>query len=137
MRHDIAGDPMGGPKWTRRTTAKIAVELSALGIEVSDRTVAKLLRKMGYSLRVNHKKLSGHSPDTRDAQFARIAELRESFATQALPIISIDTKKRELVGRFKNGGSIWSRTPVLVNDHDFRSDAVGSGPGPKIFPTRR
>ena len=80
---------------------------------------------MGYSLRVNHKKLSGHSPDTRDAQFARIAELRESFATQALPIISIDTKKRELVGRFKNGGSTWNRTPVLVNDHDFRSDAVG------------
>jgi len=78
-----------------------------------------------YSLRVNHKKLSGRSPDERDAQFARIAELRESFAAQGLPIISIDTKKKELVGRFKNGGAAWNRTPVIVNDHDFRSDADG------------
>ena len=125
MRHDTAGDPMTGLKWTRRTTAKIAVELGALGIAVSDRTVAKILRQMGYSLRVNHKKLSGRSPDERDAQFARIAELRESFAAQGLPIISIDTKKKELVGRFKNGGAAWNRTPVIVNDHDFRSDADG------------
>jgi len=125
MRHDTAGDPMTGLKWTRRTTPKIAAALKAMGMEVSDRTVAKLLKKMGFSLRVNHKKLSGVSPKERDAQFTCIAELRESFASQGLPIISIDSKKRELVGRFKNHGKSWERQPVLVNDHDFPSDASG------------
>ena len=61
MKHDTAGDPMSGLKWTRRTTTKIAAELHELGIEVSDRTVAALLKKMGFSLRVNHKKLAGTS----------------------------------------------------------------------------
>ena len=125
MKHDTAGDPITGLKWTCRTTAKIAAELSSLGITVSDRTVAKLLRKMRFSLRVNHKKLSGACPEERDAQFAHIAELRESFAAQGLPVISVDTKKRELVGRFKNPGVAWDRQPILVNDHDFRSDATG------------
>lgn len=125
MQHDTAGDPMTGLKWTRRTTAKVAAELKSLGIVVSDRTVAKLLKKMDFSLRVNSKKLSCSSSEERDAQFTRIAELRERFATQGLPLISIDTKKKELVGRFKNPGSTWERDPVLVNDHDFRSDADG------------
>jgi hypothetical protein len=125
MQHDTAGDPMTGLKWTRRTTAKIAVELSSVGIEISDRTVAKLLKKMHFSLRVNQKNLSGASPDERDSQFANIAGLRESFAAEGLPVISVDTKKRELVGRFKNGGAAWGREPVPVNDHDFRSDASG------------
>jgi hypothetical protein len=125
MQHDTAGDPMTGLKWTRRTTAKIAVELSSVGIEISDRTVAKLLKKMHFSLRVNQKKLSSVAPDERDSQFAHIADLRESFAAEGLPVISVDTKKRELVGRFKNGGVTWGREPVPVNDHDFRSDAIG------------
>ena len=125
MQDDTAGDPMTGLKWTRRTTAKIAAELASAGIEVSDRTVAKLLKRMRFSLRVNHKKLSGASPKERDAQFAHIAELRESFAAQGLPVISVDSKKRELVGPFKNGGAAWRRQPTLVKDHDFRSDADG------------
>jgi hypothetical protein len=125
MRHDTAGDPMSGLKWTHRTTAKIAAELRSLGIEICDRTVARLLREMGYSLRVNHKKLARGSPEERDAQFARIAELRESFLTEELPLISVDTKKKELVGCFKNNGRAWAREAVLVNDHDFRSDALG------------
>ena len=125
MQHDTAGDAMTGLKWTRRTTAKIAVELSCVGIEISDRTVARLLKKMRFSLRVNKKKLSGASLDERDSQFAHIAELRESFAAEGLPVISVDTKKRELVGPFKNGGVAWGRQPVPVNDHDFRSDAIG------------
>jgi len=128
MKHETAGDPMTGLRWTRRTTAKIAAELHCLGIEVSDRTVAKLLKQMDFSLRVNHKKLSnvsGVSPEERDAQFVRIAEIREHFAAKGLPIISVDTKKKELVGRFKNAGAAWNRKPVLVNDHDFRSEAEG------------
>jgi hypothetical protein len=125
MKHETAGDPMSGLKWTRRTTAKIAAELHAFGIQVSDRTVAGLLKKMGFSLRVNHKKLSGSSHPDRDAQFSRIAELREHCATEHLPVISVDTKKKELIGTFRNQGTKWDREPVLVNDHDFRSNADG------------
>ena len=125
MANDTAGDPMTGLKWTHRTTAKIAAALESLGIRISDRTVAKLLKKMGFSLRVNHKKLSGASPEDRDAQFTCITELRERCAAQSLPIISIDSKKRELVGCFKNQGKSWEREPVFVNDHDFPSDANG------------
>jgi hypothetical protein len=78
-----------------------------------------------FRLRVNHKKLSRHSPPDRDAQFAHIAAQRETFARKGLPIVSIDSKKRELVGNFKNAGATWSQQPTLVNDHDFRSDAEG------------
>ena len=125
MKHETAGDPMSGLKWTRRTTAKIAAKLQSLRIKVSARTVAGLLEKMGFSLRVNHKKLSGSSHPDRGAQFARIAELRECCANEQLPVISVDTKKKELIGVFKNAGAKWDRVPVLVNDHDFRSDADG------------
>jgi Rhodopirellula transposase DDE domain len=125
MQYETAGDPMTGLKWTRRTTAKIARELQLLGIVVSDRTVAKLLKQMDYSLRVNHKKLSNGSSEQRDAQFARIASLREQCAAEGLPLISVDTKKKELVGQFKNPGAAWRDQPVQVNDHDFRSQAEG------------
>ncbi len=116
---------MTGLKWSRRTTIKVAGELQSLGIEVCARTVAKLLKKMGFSLRVNHKKVSSTRDKQRDAQFSEIADLRERFAAQGLPLISVDTKKRELIGCFKNAGTSWEAEPVLVNDHDFRSDAIG------------
>lgn len=125
MTHEVAGDPCTGLKWTRRTTQKIARELRAVGLEVSARTVARLLKKLRFSLRVNRKMIGrGSSPD-RDEQFTYIARLRTRFAAQHLPIVSIDSKKKEMVGNFKNGGTAWNRTAVLVNDHDFRSDAKG------------
>ena len=83
---------------------------------------------MGFSLRVNHKKLSRVckiSPQDRDAQFEQISELRGDFAARNLPVLSVDTKKKELIGRFKNPGTAWSREPVDVKDHDFPSEAVG------------
>jgi hypothetical protein len=125
MEHDTAGDPMTDIKWTRRTTEKIADELRACGIEVCANTVGRLLKDLKYRLRVNHKKLTRGSPPDRDAQFRYIAAQRETFGRQGLPVISIDSKKRELVGNFKNHGATWSRTPTLVNDHDFPSDAKG------------
>lgn len=125
MRNDTAGDPITGLRWTRKTTENIASELRTLGIMVSARTVAKLLGQMGYSLRVNHKKHSSTAHPQRDAQFARIAQLRQHFAAEASPIISVDTKKKELVGPFKNSGVAWNREPEVVNDHDFRSYAEG------------
>ena len=125
MKHEVAGDPCTGLKWTRRTTHKIARELRAVGIEVSARTVARLLKKLRFSLRINRKMIGrGSSPD-RDEQFTYIARLRTRFAERHLPIVSIDSKKKEMVGNFKNGGTAWHRTAVLVNDHDFRSDAKG------------
>jgi len=125
MKHDSAGDPMGGLRWTHRTTEKISQELRSLKIEVSPRTVSRLLRQMGFSLRVNHKKICRVTPAERDAQFSLIAGLREQRAAQGSPVISVDTKKKEKVGNFKNAGAAWSREPIPVNDHDFPSDAIG------------
>ena len=125
MTHETAGDPVSGLKWTRRTTAKLADELRGLGIHVCPQTVARLLKAMGYSLRVNHKKLAGASNPNRDQQFQHITALRERCAADNNPLISVDTKKKELVGTFRNPGAKWDPSPEVVNDHDFRSDADG------------
>ncbi len=125
MEYDTAGDPISGVKWSRRTIAKLAAELKAAGIDVSPNSVAKLLKLLDFRLRVNHKKLSSGSGTERDQQFGYIAERRQHFAQDGLPVISVDTKKRELVGAFKNPGTAWRRQAVLVNDHDFRSLAHG------------
>ena len=125
MTHETAGDPVSGLKWTRRTTAKIAAELGAFGIDVCARTVARLLKAVGFSLRVNHKKLAGTSHPNRDDQFQRITALRERCTAESTPVISVDTKKKELVGAFKNAGAKWDRAPELVKDHDFPSEAEG------------
>jgi hypothetical protein len=99
--------------------------LGDFGVSVSPNTVARLLHQMGYSLRVNHKKLStDFSPDRHD-QFLYLSDLRQRFQRRGLPIISVDSKKRELIGNFKNPGSRWDLSPRLVNDHDFRSDSTG------------
>lgn len=136
MAHETAGDPRSGLKWTRRTTAKLADRLRALDIDVCPRTVARLLKAMGYSLRVNHKKRAGAAHPNRNAQFEHITELRERCAADNVPVISIDTKKKELVGVFCNPGAKWDRRPELVNDHDFRSDAEGLAIPYGIYDTR-
>lgn len=125
MKHETAGDPITGLKWTKRTTGKIADALRALEISISPNTVARLLKDLGYSLRVNHKNLSRTSDPNRDQQFCYIAELRERFSRGDAPIISVDTKKKEKVGNFKNDGVAWNKQSVQVNDHDFLSDAIG------------
>src|SRR5438046_10657298 len=99
--------------------------LGDFGISVSANTVARLLDHMGYSLRVNRKQLATDASPDRNEQFLYIRDLRDRFQRQGWPIISVDTKKRELVGAFKNPGARWDRSPRLVNDHDFRSDAIG------------
>jgi arginine repressor len=107
MKHDTAGDPMTGLKWTRRTSEKIAQELARAGICVSASTVRRLLKKMGFSLRVNHKKLAGKSSPGRDQQFRYIERMRNKFTRKKWPLLSIDTKKKEMVGNFKNNGATW------------------------------
>jgi hypothetical protein len=125
MKHDVAGDPMTGTKWTRRTTRKIAKELRSVGIRVGPNTVARILKDLDYSLRVNHKRVSHGSGPDRNEQFEYISEQQTSFAGRDLPIVSVDTKKKEMVGNFKNPGDAWKREPELVKDHDFRSEAKG------------
>lgn len=80
---------------------------------------------MGYSLRVNHKQISTDSSPDRNLQFEYLAELRGRFQRRHLPIISVDTKKRELVGNFRNPGRRWECSPRRVFDHDFRTDSIG------------
>jgi transposase len=123
MRHDTAGDPITGVKWSRRTTRKIAAELTALGIAVSKNTVGRLLKEMDFKLRVNRKQIASSKNPERNQQFRYIGDQRERFANQGLPIISVDAKKKEQVGNFKNAGAKWDRETVLVKDHDFRSEA--------------
>ena len=91
----------------------------------------RLLDAQGYRLHANTKQLesSAAHPD-RDRQFAYITEQRQAFSAAGLPQISVDTKKKELIGPFKNAGRVWSQEPEAVNVHDFRPDALGSGPWP-------
>ncbi len=116
---------MTGLKWSRRTTERIANELGSIGIQVSSSTVCRVLKTMGFSLRSNRKSISDATSPERNEQFEYIAHLRESYVQEGHPIISVDTKKKELVGLFKNPGSTWERQPIPVNDHDFRSQAEG------------
>ena len=130
LKHDTAGDPMKGLKWTRRTTRKIARELRRVQIRISANTVRRLLKDMGFSLRVNHKRLESGNKNpvprrVRNQQFLYIGRKREEFSCQGKPVISVDAKKKELVGKFKNPGVSWQQEPHIVNDHDFRSDAEG------------
>jgi hypothetical protein len=99
--------------------------LTNLGITVSPNTVARLLHDIGYSLRVNQKQISTSRSPQRNLQFEYLAELRHRFQRRHLPIISVDTKKRELVGNFKNPGQRWELAPRHVYDHDFRTDSSG------------
>lgn len=116
---------MTGLRWCRRTTVTIAAELAALGMVVSPNTVARLLHQMGYSLRVNDKQIPTNSSRDRNRQFEYLAELRARFQRRHMPIVSVDTKKRELVGNFKNPGRRWERESRRVYDHDFRTDSIG------------
>jgi len=125
MKLDTAGDPITGLKWTHKTTEKIAKELQRNGIHVGKSIVARLLKELKFSLRVNHKKRANGSAATRDSQFRYIRSMRTRFAKRGDPIISIDAKKREMVGNFKNDGKAWSQEPEYTNDHDFRSLAEG------------
>lgn len=142
MKYDTAGDPISGLKWTRKTTGKIAAELRSVHIDVSERTVARLLKQMGYSLRVNQKSIESGGktsidPQDRDQQFEYIEKQRQRYAQAGDPTISIDTKKKELIGNFKNMGRSWENKPISVNDHDFPSDALGKAIPYGIYDTQK
>lgn len=123
---ETAGEPMSGQKWVRSSLRTLSARLQEVGHPVSPPTVARLLENLGYALHVNAKKIeaSAAHPD-RAAQFAYIAQQRAAFTAAGRPIISVDTKKKELIGNFKNAGRAWSREAEAVNVHDFLQQGVG------------
>lgn len=128
MDETTAGDPMSLLTWTCRSTASIARELTKRGHAVSDETIRRRLRAMDYSLQGNKKNLEGQSSAERDAQFRYINQQVKSHLRRGEPVLSIDTKKKERVGNFKNSGKTWcpkgQPKEVLVYDYPH----LGKGP---------
>jgi hypothetical protein len=121
------GDPMGPLRWTCKSAARLAMELQTQGHAVSERSINRLLHALGYSLQSNRKTLEGsHHPD-RDAQFQHINQRVKVFQRQRQPVVSVDTKKKELIGQFRNGGREWAPKgrPELVEVHDFPDKELG------------
>jgi hypothetical protein len=115
------GDPESPLRWTCKSTRLLTEELNASGFTVSHVLVADLLHELGYSLQANRKSIEGTNHPDRDAQFRYIQNIVQQRRTDGQPVISVDTKKKELVGRYKNSGRQWRRqgAPELVNVHDF------------------
>jgi transposase len=127
VAEDCRGDPMQVLLWTSKSVRNLAVELRELGYDVHFTTVAHVLRSLGYSLQANRKTLEGSQHPDRDLQFRLINERVAGQIAAGEPAISIDTKKKELVGEFKNAGREWrpGGDPVKVSTHDFPSQALG------------
>jgi transposase len=125
------GDPRSPLRWTCKSTRHLSQELGRKGYSISNVTVADLLHRLDYSLQTNAKTLEGASHPDRDAQFQYINSRVKGFLRRHQPVISVDTKKKELVGNFKNGGKEWQpkREPEKVEIHDFASPEF-----PKVIP---
>ena len=121
------GDPESALRWTCKSTTLLADELTRKRHPVSPRTVGRLLNELGYSLQSNRKTLEGASHPDRNAQFEFIKASVERFQQRGQPVISVDTKKKELVGQFKNGGREWQPKgePEEVKVHDFLDPGLG------------
>ena len=114
-------------RWTCKSAAKLAAELEAQGHHVSERSVNRLLHGQDYSLQSNRKTIEGSDDPDRDAQFRSINRRVKAFQKQGQPVVSVDTKKKELVGRFRNGGREWQPEgePEPVKVHDFADKKLG------------
>ncbi len=115
---------MSEKKWGRRSLRKLSQALQDSDFAASAMTVRRLLREAGYSLKVNRKENTPTHPE-RDRQFRYIAQVKRLFLEAGHPVISLDMKKKELIGDFKNPGQTWCQEAERVNVHDFRSEAVG------------
>ncbi len=121
------GDPTSPLRWTCKSRAKLAAALTQQGWRVSSTTVGRMLHQLGYRLKSPRKRQEGASHPDRNAQFEHINATADAFLAEGRPVISVDTKKKELVGNFKNGGREWQPkgTPPAVLVHDFPTDAEG------------
>ncbi len=121
------GDPESSLRWTTKSTSHLAQELTRAGHLVTARTVARLLKKAGYSLQGNAKTVEGKQHPDRDAQFGYLNTEVAAFGAVGDPVISVDTKKKELVGNYANGGAEWEPAGQRhrVNVHDFPDQELG------------
>ena len=121
------GDPMSPLRWTCKSTTQLASELTNQGHPVCARTVGRLLKASGYSLQGNRKTKEGADHPDRNAQFEHINAAVRRFQRRGQPVISVDTKKKELVGEFRNGGREWQPKgePIEVRVHDFMDKELG------------
>ncbi|MFL7793372.1 MAG: ISAzo13 family transposase [Anaerolineae bacterium] len=122
---ETAGDPITGRKWVRRSLRQLSKALRKQGYSIGRMTVGRLLRGLDYSLKSNRKEDSGPPHPDRNRQFRYIERVKKLFMAAGHPVISVDTKKKELIGNFKNPGQAWCRQAEIVNVHDFRQDAKG------------
>jgi transposase len=128
---ETKGNPESSLRWTSKSVTKLADELNKKGFEISYRTVARLLKEMGYTLQANRKKYEGKKPsytrEDRNTQFEYINQKIASFTKRECPTISVDTKKKELIGNFKNNGKEWKENgkPTNVQTYDFSSLSKG------------
>lgn len=124
MEGETGGDPMSAHKWVRSSLRHLSDQL-APAHSISHTTVGRLLEQLDYSLKVNVKRLSGAAHPDRDQQFEYLQSQVETFRQAGWPIVSVDTKKKELIGDFKNAGRRWCQAADAVNEHDFEHDALG------------
>ena len=116
---------MSDRKWLNCRLVDIQERLDEQGHGVSQPVISRLLKKHKYRLRPNVKEQTSKQHPDRDRQFEYILEQRAKYQAVGHPTLSVDTKKKELVGNFKNRGQIWRQTPEIVDAHDFRSDREG------------
>ena len=123
------GDPQSPLRWTCKSLRHLAGALREQGFQISHQTVADLLHGADYSLQANRKTLEGNNHPDRDAQFNYINQKVKAFQRRDQPVISIDTKKKELIGNFRNGGREWrpQGKPIPVKVHDFKDQELGKG----------
>jgi Rhodopirellula transposase DDE domain len=128
LDENTAGDPMSLLRWTNKSTARIAEELTRQGHSASDETVRRRLRALGYSLQANVKNLEEGSGAGRDEQFRYLNRQVKQYLVRGEPVLSVDTKKKERVGNFKNSGQTWrpQGQPLEVNTYDYPH--LGEGP---------
>jgi hypothetical protein len=123
LSDEVAGDPMGEQKWVRSSLRHLSEQLKQAGHEASTGVVARLLKTLGFSLKTNKRRVLRKSCPGRDEQFRYIASQRQAFSAAGLPVISVDTKKKELIGHFRNSGQTWCREAPEVDEHDYPSAA--------------
>lgn len=121
LEENTAGDPMSHLKWTNKSTYAITTELNSKGQTISEDTVGRIIKELGYTLQLNVKSKESGNSEERDSQFQYINRIVNQFAEKKLPVISVDTKKKELVGNFKNNGRKWMKKgeAEIVNVYDF------------------
>ena len=134
-----SGDPMRSLRWTCKSTSNLAKELREKNFKISTKTVARLLKKNNYSLQSNRKRFEGKQHEDRNAQFEYIAAATEEFQMRDCPVISVDAKKKELVGNYKNAGQEWTAKgqPLEVKAYDFIDKEKGKVTPYGVYDTSR